>query len=243
MSGRPSTTAVRRVADGRRLPEESRVGRLRASHSYGLVLALVLLAFFFATVAPDARWASSFLVLLLSATLVCALWTSGLGHIVGIVGTPVVVLAVLSAVATLIAGGRAWTAILWLLACAFAVGVAVAIGLGVLDQREVNRQSVRGAIAVYIDIGLVFAFLYGAVAVISSSPFFAQGTDGTRPIRTYFSYVTLATLGYGDYSPAGTTGHTLAVVEALTGQLYLVTVVALLVARLGSRRGSVIPPG
>jgi voltage-gated potassium channel Kch len=88
---------------------------------------------------------------------------------------------------------------------------------------------------VYIVIGLGFAFLYGAAAVLGSSPFFAQGTDGTRAVRTYFSYVTLATLGYGDYSPAGTTGHTLAIVEALTGQLYLVTVVALLVARLGSR--------
>ena len=50
--------------------------------------------------------------------------------------------------------------------------------------------------------------------------------------RVYFSYVTLATLGYGDYTPAGDLGHTMAVVEALTGQLYLVTVVALLVSRL-----------
>ena len=44
--------------------------------------------------------------------------------------------------------------------------------------------------------------------------------------------MTLATLGYGDYTPAGNLGHALAVVEALLGQLYLVTVVALLVARM-----------
>jgi hypothetical protein len=100
---------------------------------------------------------------------------------------------------------------------------------------------VRGAIAIYLELGLVFSFLYGAIAVLGSSPFFTQGTDGTRALRTYFSYVTLATLGYGDYSPAGTVGHTLAIVEALGGQLYLVTVVALLVSRLG--RAPLIPPG
>jgi voltage-gated potassium channel Kch len=51
----------------------------------------------------------------------------------------------------------------------------------------------------------------------------------------YFSYVTLATVGYGDYTPAGDLGRTLVVGEALLGQLYLVTVVALLVSRLARR--------
>jgi Ion channel len=74
------------------------------------------------------------------------------------------------------------------------------------------------------------------VAVLGDGYFFAQGTDGTRALRTYFSYVTLATLGYGDYTPSGNLGHTLAVVEALLGQLYLVTVVALLVARMRPAR-------
>jgi hypothetical protein len=81
--------------------------------------------------------------------------------------------------------------------------------------------------------GLMFMFLYGAMAVLGQGPFFAQGTDGTRPLRLYFSFVTLATLGYGDYTPAGNLGHALAVLEALIGQLYLVTVVAVVVTRLG----------
>ncbi len=51
-------------------------------------------------------------------------------------------------------------------------------------------------------------------------------------MRLYFSYVTLATLGYGDYTPAGNLGHAFAVLEALIGQLYLVTVVAVVVTRL-----------
>jgi len=79
---------------------------------------------------------------------------------------------------------------------------------------------------------MLFMFAYGVIAAVDHAPFFAQGTDGTRPIRLYFSYVTLATLGYGDYTPASNLGHALAVLEALIGQLYLVTVVAVVVTRL-----------
>jgi hypothetical protein len=84
-------------------------------------------------------------------------------------------------------------------------------------------------------IGLVFVFIYGVLAKLGSGDFFAQGTDGTRSLRLYFSFVTLATLGYGDYTPAGSLGRTLAVVEALIGQLYLVTVIAVLVSRMRAR--------
>jgi hypothetical protein len=48
--------------------------------------------------------------------------------------------------------------------------------------------------------------------------------------------VTLATVAYGDYTPAGDVGHTLAIVEALLGQLYLVTAVAVIVGRLNRDR-------
>ena len=90
-----------------------------------------------------------------------------------------------------------------------------------------------GAICVYVLFGLVFMFVFGVLATIGKAPFFAQATDGTRQLRLYFSYVTLATLGYGDYTAAGNLGRALAVLEALMGQLYLVTVVAVVVTRLG----------
>ena len=122
-------------------------------------------------------------------------------------------------------------------------GAVVAIAIEVVDQGEVNAQSVLGAICVYLLLGMFFASLYGAVAVAGGSPFFAQGTDGTASTRQYFSYVTLATLGYGDYTPAGTLGRSLALWEALLGQLYLVTVVALLVGNLGGRRRAAAAPG
>ena len=122
-----------------------------------------------------------------------------------------------------------------------AVVTIVTIAIGVVDQDEVNAQSITGAVCMYLLFGILFMFLYGAVALLGSSDFFAQGTDGTRALRLYFSYVTLATLGYGDYTPAGNLGHSLAILEALLGQLYLVTVLALLVSRLQGRRN--VPPG
>ena len=118
-----------------------------------------------------------------------------------------------------------------------AFGIAAVIAGSILIQGEVNAQSVTGAICVYLLLGIIFMYVYGVAAALGDNPFFAQGTDGTRSLRLYFSYVTLATLGYGDYTPKGDLGHTLAIVEALIGQLYLVTVVALLVARMNPRRG------
>jgi hypothetical protein len=58
----------------------------------------------------------------------------------------------------------------------------------------------------------------------------------------YFSFVTLATLGYGDLTPIGDFGRMLAVTEAVAGQLYLVSAVALLVANLGRTRTEATPP-
>src|SRR5262249_40124109 len=120
-----------------------------------------------------------------------------------------------------------------------AITIAVVIAEGAIAQNEVNTRSVAGAICVYVLFGIVFMFIYSTMAAVDATPFFAQGTDGTRPLRLYFSFVTLATLGYGDYTPAANLGHALAVLEALAGQLYLVTVVAVVVTRLARpRRGA-----
>ena len=73
---------------------------------------------------------------------------------------------------------------------------------GVISHSEVNAQSVIGAITVYILLGMLFIFIYTVVAVIGDGPFFAQGTDGTLSLRLYFSFATLTTVGYGDYTAA-----------------------------------------
>ena len=213
----------------------SRVARVRASHSYGVVLALIVVEFVFMSVAPNSPWADSTLVLLQSATLVTALYTSGVARADSAISLTLVTLAAASAVALLIFGGNAFTALVGLVSGLLTIATIGTVALGVVDQGQANVQAVTGAICVYVLIGIMFVFLYGVLAVLSSGDFFAQGTDGTRSLRLYFSFVTLATLGYGDYTPAGELGRTLAVFEALVGQLYLVTVIAVLVSRMQRR--------
>jgi voltage-gated potassium channel len=211
----------------------------RSSHSYGWVLLLIGVSFVFAATAPNADWATSVLVLLQSATLVAALWTSGLARAGAWHNILLLALAVVLAIAGLVWTGPNIAAALGLVSALMTLTVAVVIALSVIKKGEITRQSITGAVCIYVLLGMIFMFVYGAVAALGDGPFFHQGTDGTRALRLYFSYITMTTVGYGDYTPAGNLGHALAVIEALTGQLYLVTVVALLVARVRPVRARV----
>ena len=208
--------------------------RLRSSHSYGFVLALVLAAFLWAAFAPEADWARSVLLVMLAGTLAVAAWTAGLGRLALYVAGVLIGAELVLAVFFTEASGTA-TGTLYLVCAALVLTAVGVIGLGVFDQRAVNLQAVLGAVSAYMLLGLLFTCIYGAMAGIGSGPFFAQGTDGSLSLRLYFSFVTLATVGYGDYTAATTAGHTVSILEALVGQLYLVTVVATLVSRMPAR--------
>lgn len=214
----------------------SRVARLRAAHSYRHVLLMIGVVLIFTAIAGDATWTAAVLLLLMALTLAVAVWTSGIAGggsrtLIGLFAG-----ATLVAIALIVSGGDRLVGVAGLLTGLLVLATIAVIAIGVVDQNEVNRQSVTGAICAYLLFGLLFLFLYGAVAVLGSGDFFAQGTDGTRSLRLYFSYVTLATLGYGDYTAATELGRLLAVLESLLGQLYLVTVLALLVSQLRARR-------
>jgi voltage-gated potassium channel len=217
---------------GRRRRFRSRIARLHAAHSYRTVLLLIAATFVFASLAGDATWTASVLLVLEAVTLSAAMWTSGLARADSKVLIALVAAATITAVALPFSSSHRLLAATGLASGVLVVATIVAIAIGVLDQEEVNAQSITGAISIYLLFGILFLFLYSAVALLGSGDFFAQGTDGTRALRLYFSFVTLATLGYGDYTPAGELGHTLAVLEALFGQLYLVTVLTLLVSQL-----------
>jgi hypothetical protein len=74
----------------------------------------------------------------------------------------------------------------------------------------------------------------------SSEPFFASGEGDTEDFL-YFSFATLTTVGYGDLTAASDLGRSLAIMEALIGQVYLVTVVALIVGNLARQGGTAMP--
>ena len=209
-----------------------RLRRLQASRSYGFVLFLVLCTFVFIAAAPDADWTRAVLALLQAVTLAVALWTSGLsGRFDAAAGVLVVVGLAAGAVA-LANDSQTAVGALGLLDVLLLTVTGIVIALGIRNQHGVNVQSVLGALCIYLLIGLLYTFAYGAIAVLEAGPFFAQDTEGTASLRLYFSIVTMATVGYGDYSAASDLGRTIAASEALLGQVYLVTVVAMIVSRL-----------
>ena len=206
--------------------------RLQASRSYGFVLLLILAAFAFIAAAPDEEWAHAVLVLLLVLTLGIALWTSAAAGRLDIVGTCLAVVGATGAIVELLTANASATGLLGLLDVLLIAVTCGVIVFGIGHQEGVNVQSVLGALCIYLLIGMLYAFTYGAIAELQSGPFFAQGTEGTPSIRLYFSVVTLATVGYGDYTAATDLGRSVAGSEGLLGQVYLVTVVAVIVSRL-----------
>jgi hypothetical protein len=99
----------------------------------------------------------------------------------------------------------------------------------VLAKPTVTVQSIYGALSAYLIIGLMFAAFFAAFQHLGSYPFFADHEKVTTQTLQYFSFTTLTTLGYGDYTAATNSGQALAVIEALTGQVFLATLVARLV--------------
>jgi len=123
--------------------------------------------------------------------------------------------------------------------------VAPASILGDLGRRRhVDRELMMGALSTYLMLGMAFAFSYRCIAAFQPSPFFGDRGDGTLADSLFYSFVTLTTTGYGDLVPAGNPGRTLAVLEALLGQLFLVTAVAKVVNVWNPRgwRDKVHPP-
>lgn len=127
----------------------------------------------------------------------------------------------------------------------FAVASALtAVFLGVMSVGLVRRAMAPGRVTMsrilaslcaYLMIGLAWAEVYAALAAVSPGAFnapqdWSQMDGGDVVSRTvYFSFVTLTTLGYGDITPATEAARSLAVTEAIVGQLYLTVMVARLV--------------
>ncbi|WP_157805200.1 potassium channel family protein [Mumia flava] len=118
------------------------------------------------------------------------------------------------------------------------IATIVMIVLRILEQPRVSAQTVAGGLCIYLLVALAYTFGYVFLAALNDG-FFAEttGLEGENLITyLYFSLTTISTTGYGDLTAADDSGRMLAVSEAVIGQLYLVTIVALLVGNLGRVR-------
>lgn len=206
---------------------------------FGLLLASVVIVFAIQGIASPAVWEQVLVALLLGQTFVLALWIARVKRRRLLLGAGIAAVLVVLSVVEAANGSidNAATRIANALLVAFA---PPAIMIGVVRSLRANRgvtlEAVFGVLSVYILIGMFFAALFGAVAHLNDGEFFAQNVQASVPHCMYYSFTTLATVGYGDLTATSNFGHTLSVSEALVGQIYLVTIVSLIVANLGRRR-------
>jgi len=200
---------------------------------YGAVLVMLTATFSFLAAAPQEAWTGPVKVVLTGGTLLLALRTTPQvkRRMVTIAEQLVALALVGSLIALFIAGPHTGLGTSGILAAVMVATMPAAIVLGVKDQPSVTSQSVFAAICIYVLIGLFYSVVFGVIGELGSGPFFANGLAGTSNEYLYFSFVTMTTTGYGDYTAASDLGRTLAVTEALVGQLYIVTVLALVVTR------------
>lgn len=208
---------------------------VRSGDSYALVLALLLASLVVAIVAPEITWARVVRDVVLSLTIVVTYWTATRRRASVVPGALWPSIALVFVLVGALEGARthAVTAAIG----ALLVGmVAFLVTRDLLRRGRVNRESVYGALSLYVLLGMLFGFVYMFIADVTDAAFFARGDDGTSGEHLYYSFVAISTTGFGDLSPATGVGRALTVLEIVLGQLYLVTVVAVLVTTAADRR-------
>jgi hypothetical protein len=205
---------------------------------YGVLLASVVASVAVLGTVPSSGAQGIVVNVLLGVSLLLAVRVAG-------VARPLLLIALVVAAAGLVAGvlhaadliigdgeARAMGALLVLFG-------PPAVGLGVVRSLRasaaVRVEAVMGVLTVYLLLGLLFAYVVGAIDRLGGAPFFADGVPATMQNCVYFSFTALTTTGFGDITARTPLGHTLTVYQALIGQIYLVTVVSLIVSNLKRR--------
>lgn len=205
-------------------------------HSFRAVLVVIFAALVFQLAAPDEQWARLVAVALQGTIVLVSLRAAGGSAELLRAGLALVLLLVaVSALAPIgLEDSEAAAPRIVSLALVLLAPPAIAIGLqdAVRESGRVTLETVYAGLCLYLLLGMAFAFGFNLCEDLSGNDFFADGVTGTSNDFLYFSLSTLTTTGYGDLTANTELGRTLSVSEALLGQIYLVTVVALLVSNL-----------
>lgn len=203
---------------------------VRALDSYASLLVLLLANFFLLELIDDRRWGAIGSTLLSAVALFVAISDPEAGRTITRRQALTIAACVALAPIVLVVNSTSLLGLTYLLPVALLVTATLPVTLNrVLQHRRVTHETVLGALCTYVLVGLLFAFVYLAVNDLRADSFFAQGGPHAQSEFVYFSFVALTTLGFGDLSPAVGLPQALTVLEALLGQIFLVTMVARLV--------------
>src|SRR4051812_34258335 len=219
-----------------RISRQDYAERFARDDSYGLLAALLLVLYVTAAASSQQNlWARFVISVLLGLVLLLAFHTS---HVRARGLTFGIVLVVIADTANFFQalferhGNDGSTYIMFLL-----VLIAPIVILNRIIRHEtIGLETILGAICVYVLIAIAFAGIYGAINDSEPGGFFAQHVVATNVDFLYFSFVTITTVGFGDLTAGTSTGRVVVTFEALIGQIFLVTLVARLVAMYGVTR-------
>jgi Ion channel len=209
--------------------DRSRTGQPRGGGRYGLLL-LVLVGTYLLSAFNGRHLTTETQIGLFALLLLLAMRSSPLpGRWPLVIGT-ITVAGSAAAFGAALSGTSAGAGAAELWKALVLLATATMVVRRVLAKPTVTIQSIYGALSAYLIIGLMFAACYAAIQHLSSTNFFANNEPVNAQTLQYFSFTTLTTLGYGDFTAAENGGRSIAVMEALTGQVFLATLVARLVS-------------
>ena len=210
--------------------------RLAKGDSYGTLLILIIVTYLLMGLLEDTRWSQLVIGACFGGVLLLALHTSHVrGRVVRVAGVVVAVSILFNGVLALV-GDEPFRGARYL-GLGLIVLAPVVILVRIFRHPVINIETVLGAIDAYLLIAITFAAIYRVLDALGTAYFFAQGPAENNLRFLYFSFVVITTLGFGDLTPGTDIGRELVTIEALLGQLFLVTIVAVLVANLGQARG------
>jgi Ion channel len=202
---------------------------------YGFLLVAILLSIAVEGIASPGALQQVIVTALAAAGVVLAFRAGGIAPRLVRVAEALALVVLAFSVVRAVAGGVGEGTTLAMNAALVALGppaIAVGIWRDLRVSQRVRLQTVLGVLSFYMLLGMLFAFTYGAIDRLGGDAFFAGGQEATASHCLYFSFTTLTTVGYGDFTARSDLGHTLAIFEALLGQIYLVTIVSLIVSNL-----------
>jgi hypothetical protein len=214
----------------------------RIPYHFGIVLGLILVSIGFQLAAGESDFARLATVVLQAITLVAAVVASRVHPFVVRLAVIAAALSIVGASLAILGtadfgddSGRAVTLLLIGL-----VPPAIVTGLIKLFREEgsVTVETMFGGLCLYLIVGLFFGTAFAAMEEIGGNAFFHQLSVAQSETNDflYFSFTTLTTVGYGDLTAATNFGRSLAITEALIGQIYLVTVVAVIISNMRPSR-------
>jgi hypothetical protein len=200
---------------------------------FGALLVLLLVLFVLLPLAQDHRHGGLIIGVVVFAVFVVALSACDVGHNVIVIGS------VLSGVGAVVVTAGSFTSdqdvdewMTGLFAVFLAATTVLILRRILLHHRRVTAGTVAGVLCAYLLVGMTYASVYRTISGLDVDAF----TEELGAAATYFSFVTLTTLGYGDITPVSDLARSLTTLEAVMGQVLLVTLVGRFVSTLGQTR-------